>query len=108
MKKQIARWIFYNLSGDRDQYCTPPGSRGHLEFGGDDGDGKQMYVAMFGNDGFEIMLGTPHRWHVFYSAREARRLAWFILWHWWAKATWFGIRRRIWYWSLRTFAVSAR
>lgn len=26
----------------------------------------------------------------------ALRLAWFILWRWWGRAHWFGLRRRIW------------
>ena len=93
----IAQWVFYNLSGSRDVYCTPPGSECRLEFG--EG-GTSDLATTYNNDGFELWLGRPDKWYVFYSAKQARKLAWFILWEWWAKSTWFGLKRNLWYWGL--------
>jgi hypothetical protein len=97
IRSLVADWAFVALSGDPSEYCMPPGSECRLVFGGPE---MSQRATTYNNDGFELWLGTAHKWHVFYKAREARRLAWFILWTWWAKSTWFGLKRRIWYWAL--------
>lgn len=60
-----------------------------------------LYVFSALEDGGEIGIGWPDKWHVILNGGVALRLAWFILWTWWARGTWFGLRRRIWYWGLR-------
>lgn len=103
IKQKVARWIYLNLSGDPREECTPPGDWLKHEFGEMDGD-KPMHVAYTQNDGFELWLACNQggKWLAHYRASEARQLAWFILWHWWGKATWFGLKRKLWYWGLRT------
>lgn len=64
-------------------------------------DGRYVYVT--NNDGFELWMGTPHEWKHHMRANEARRLAWFILWTWWGKGTWFGLRRWIYYRALHAY-----
>jgi len=99
VRRWIAEWIFLNLGGGEKrerEYCVPPGSRCELIFG-DEG----LDIATFDvNDGFELWLGSPNKWYRFYSGKEARQLAWFVLWTWWVKATWFGFKRKLWYWGL--------
>jgi hypothetical protein len=68
-----------------------------LSFGDDD---YERVATTYNNDGFELWLGEPDRWYTFYSAHEARQLAWFVLWDWWIVATWCGLKRAIWYWAL--------
>lgn len=102
MKHHIANWIFDNLSGNPDEYCTPPGSEVWKEFGEMDGK-RPMYTATtYNNHGFELWItytaGGP--WLIHLWAKEARELAWIILWDWWIKSTWCGLKRRIWYWAL--------
>ena len=65
---------------------------------------ESLYVAGTSNDGFDMNIGyrDADRYSLSLRHEEARSLAWFILWHWWARGTWFGIKRRIWYWALRT------
>ena len=96
-KDSIADWMFVYVSGDKEQHCVPPGAEPTLIFG-EDG----MYTATtYNNDGSELWLAyTGWKWMAHYRAAEARQLAWFILWDWWAKATWFGLKRRLWYWAL--------
>ena len=112
-KVRLARWLFHALADDEwmdgGAKTSPPGSAQRLEFGELDGDKlnpagmRPMYIADTGpNDGSELWLGTHDKWYVFYRAEDARRLAWFILWTWWAKSTWFGLKRRLWYWALHT------
>lgn len=60
-----------------------------------------VYVFTALEDGHEIGIGWPDKWHVILNGGVALRLAWFILWTWWARGTWFGLKRRIWYWGLR-------
>ena len=103
MKNIIVDWIYKHLA---DEHWgggeSPPGSSQRLDFGALCDDGEPMYVARTdNNDGCEIWLGFRRgKWNVFYNQQEARKLAWFILWTWWAKGTWFGLKRKIWYWAL--------
>lgn len=104
MKHHIAKWIFRTLSGNPDEYCVPPGSELRKRFGEIDSDhGKPMFTATtYNNDGFELWITytAAGPWLVHFRQSEARELAWIILWDWWIKSTWCGLKRRIWYWSL--------
>lgn len=92
MRRKIARWIHKYMSGDPSGYGVIPGSECWLDFG-------EGFTAT--TDGYEIWIARENKWLVFFSAKEARQLAWFILWDWWIVSTWFGLKRRIWYWSNR-------
>ncbi len=103
MKLLLAEWIYKHL-GVNDGH--PPGSECELDFGELEEDGRPMQIARtYNNDGFELWLGYWNKWHVFYQQEHARQLAWFILWDWWAKSTWFGLKRKIWYWALHQIVI---
>src|SRR5512139_3216821 len=99
MNLQIAYQIHRRL-GDHyldEQQNDPPGVAASLDFGPIDDDGKPMHIARtYCNDGFELWLGYRTKWLAHYRAEDARRLAWFILWTWWVKGTWCGLKRWIW------------
>jgi hypothetical protein len=100
----VADWIFRNLAGDKDEYCSPPGSEIWVEFGEvDPGHGRPLYTATtYNNDGFELWIAyTKGPWLTHFRASDARRLAIIILWDWWIKSTWLGLKRALWYRSLR-------
>lgn len=81
----------YDALGTR--WCgntCPPGTNLRVELGPD-------YIAEVHNDGFEFWIGTRSEWAWHCKAREARRMAWFILWTWWTRGTWFGLRSWLWY-----------
>lgn len=101
-RKVLAKHIYNRLGPDYGGTPSPPGTECSLIFGEPDDDGDPLHIATtHNNDGFELWLGYRlGKWHVFYPDREARKLAFFILWDWWAKATWFGLKRKIWYWAL--------
>lgn len=98
MKHKIAQWIHKTFSVNDDI----PGTEPRLQFGEID-EGKPMFTATtYNNDGFELWICyTQGKWLFHCGAKEARQLAWFILWDWWIVSTWCGIKRRIWYWSNR-------
>lgn len=102
MSQRLERFIFRYCSGNPAEYCVPPGSECRLEFGEPD-EGRPMFTATtYNNDGHEVWIAyTRGRWLVHFGRKEAIRLAWFILWDWWIVATWCGLKRRLWYWSLR-------
>lgn len=109
MKQKIADWIYHNLSGDPEhQEHVVPGDSLHFEFGERDSDpgpmhNRPMFTAVTSNDGYELWIAyTGGKWLVHFRKEYARRLARFILWDWWAKSTWFGLKRKLWYWALRT------
>lgn len=103
LSRRLARKVMW-LAGDKTQggIADPPGSWIGTAFGPpDDGaDNKPMFVASTGNDGYELWLGYWHAWKISYPTKEARHLAWWILWHWWARQTWFGLRRWVYYKAL--------
>ncbi len=107
----IARYIHKRLRARGSEPISPgiPGTEPELIFGEPDDRGRPMHVATtYNNDGHELWLGYHTKWHVFYKARDARRLAWFILWDWWAVSTWFGLKRKLWYWANKQIVYSYR
>ena len=58
-------------------------------------------VVHITEDAFTLWIGSANEWAFHMSRREARRLAWFVLWRWWICGEWFGLRRALWYWALR-------
>lgn len=103
MKERIAERIYDSaIAGQGTGRPMPPGDWLTTEFGGADDDGKPLYHAMVGNDGFDLYVGyrNQDRWLVSFGMRDALHLARFILWTWWVRGTWCGLRRRIWYWAL--------
>lgn len=104
---KLAHLIHSKLGDDFGGSSSPPGSAQRMEFGELD-NGKPMYVATtYNNDGHEIWLArNGGDWITFFDHKSARRLAWFILWDWWAKGTWFGLKRWIWYKSLSVIVDS--
>ena len=73
----------------------------------DDGSGREVprgtreaYVLASNNDGFELWLGTPHKWYHHMGEREVRLLTRYLLWDWYVKARWLGLRRPLYYWAL--------
>lgn len=97
---KLAYWLHSLLGDDWGGNSSPPGSVQSLEFGEPD-EGKPMHTATtYNNDGHELWICYTHgKWLFHCRAEAARELAWFILWTWWAKGTWFGVKRRLWYWA---------
>ena len=96
---RLYNWIYERLGDGSDTIGKhPPGTDQKFRWGEDDG--SDFMVTTYNNDGFELWFSWCNKWVMFMKAKEARRLAWFILWTWWGKGTWFGLKRFIWYWAL--------
>jgi hypothetical protein len=82
----------------------PPGDHLRWESPANNMWNESMYVGGTSNDGSDMNIGyrDADRYLLALRHEEARSLAWFIIWRWWARGTWFGLKRRIWYWALRT------
>jgi len=79
---------------------TPPGDYLRYEFGEEKNwDGGNLWVAHTTNDGFEVGIAYNEtgQWAIFMRQKAARQFAKFVLWDWWAKSTWFGLKRVIYY-----------
>ncbi len=82
-----------------DDFCgnkAPPGQQVRLE--------KPLsgvYVADYHDDGGTLWIGYSSEYLVHMSIGESLRLARFILCQFWIRATWCGLKRRIWFWALR-------
>lgn len=104
--KHLETLIYERLGDDRfgDGGMSPPGDDLYLRVGPidrhPDGEVKPIYVVTTSNDGYELWIGTDDKWYWRCGQEDARRVAWFVLWTWWGQATWFGLRRRLWYWAL--------
>lgn len=53
------------------------------------------------NDGFELWMGWDRHWDHHLRQEEVRALFWYLLFEWFMKARWFGLRRPIYYWALK-------
>ena len=51
-------------------------------------------------DAFDVVHGREELVVFSTTPANALRLAWFVLWTWWVKATWCGIKLRLWRWAL--------
>jgi hypothetical protein len=62
---------------------------------------REYQIIASNNDGFELWFGWNDHWEHHMGSSEVRALFWWLLWEWYAKARWFGLRRPIYYWALR-------
>ena len=86
--------LYHLLSDHAYGNDNPPGTRARFEFK----HGSWPEIATtYNDDGALMWIGTGSEWHTNFNQKDARRLAWFILWNWWAKGQWFGLRRWAWY-----------
>lgn len=63
-----------------------------------DGD---YYVASVSEDAGTLWLGYRDKYSTLLGRNEALKLARFIVWRWWIRGEWFGLRRRVYFWALR-------
>lgn len=92
----LSNKIYYYLAYKRYGNINVPGDRLRLEIIDD----NLKYIIATTNDGYDLFIGYPDEWLFNCSAKSARKIAKFIIWDWWIKSTWFGLRRYIWYWAL--------
>jgi len=85
LKLKLSNFIHNKLGPDYGGTPSPPGSECKLEFGYVQNNKHKYIATTYNNDGFELWLGKPDKWHIHYNNKEARKLAWFILRTWWEK-----------------------
>lgn len=97
-KRALENWLYKTL-GDKfhDGTPNPPGSMQELEFGKPEHGNSPYIISFRPNEGHEIWMGYTDDWEFFFPSQYAPRVAWFLFWTWWVKATWFGLRRKVWY-----------
>jgi len=62
-------------------------------------------IALFSQgDSFDLVYGTAQGPYavVALSPATVMKLAWFVLWKWWARGTWFGLKLEAWGWCCST------
>lgn len=70
-------------------------------------DRDAMLVAA-NNDGFELWFGYEDRWTWHMGQRDVRLLTRYLIWDWYAKSRWFGLRRPLYYWALHRHLAAWR
>ena len=101
-KYKFANWVYEHF-GDKfwDDSPCPPGSMQTLRLKTGEGTGEITHVFSFeGTDGHEMYIGYPDKWLYSVPSGMVPKLAWFLLWEWWIKATWFGLKKKIWFTAL--------
>jgi hypothetical protein len=63
-------------------------------------DTERVFAAL--NDGTELWFGYSDHWEWHIGGSEVRRLTRFLIWDWWIKARWLGLRRPIYYKALHS------
>jgi hypothetical protein len=108
MKLWLANKLYYWLGGWWCDHTRAPGDKLELCCGQPDDDGELLHVVSTSDDGSTLWIGYRTEWLFHCRAEEARRIAWFILWTWWIKGTWCGLKTAIWYWALKTRIKSSK
>jgi hypothetical protein len=54
------------------------------------------------NDGMELWFGYVDKWEWHIGNNEVKALTKWLIWDWWIKARWLGLRRPIYYWALHS------
>ena len=101
--RKLMRWFGDEWGGN----TCPPGDNLRLEYGPLD-EGRPCYVALVNEGAASLWIGYPDRWLTHMTRSDARKLAWFILWRWWVRSEWFGLRRKVWYWALHRYCADIR
>ena len=71
----------------------------------DEAYGRDYRVVTSGNDGFEVWIGSAHRWDTHFSRAEVAALTRWLVWDWYVKTSW---RRPVYYWALRRYVRSVK
>lgn len=96
MTRALANLILQKLSVVAPIGVLPPGSERSFRSVQRDGeltvlaDGDSLTV-LIGKESFSLLRITPE---------IALRLGWFLLWHWWIRGTWCGLKLRLWFWAI--------
>jgi hypothetical protein len=94
MHSKLAEWAYKRFGDQWGGGPVPPGDHRNKRVS------KHLIAYVF-DDGAYLHIGPPDAPMANNCrAADARRLAWFILWDWWACGTWFGLKRWIWYKAL--------
>lgn len=98
-RRSFEAWLYDALG---DEWCGTTGPpANHLVLYVDDQHMRDLkYVFSTVNDGFELGIGYPSQWLCILRKEVCLKLAWFILWRWWIRGTWFGLKPLTWYWLL--------
>jgi hypothetical protein len=99
---RLSNWIYEHLG---DRWCgsaVPPGDHRNLPFG------HKMVAYVFDDGGWLHIGWRDEMMANRITAADARKVAVFILWDWWALGTWFGLKRKLWYWALHRKVGSYR
>jgi len=75
----------------------PPGSDAHVRVTGREGE-----VTIFGNgETVTVVAGHGDHFRVArVSPEDALSLGWFLIWRWWVRGTWCGLKLGLWRWAL--------
>lgn len=65
----------------------------------DEDPGYQVFAS--NNDGFELWVGWDNQWDAHFNQAEVRALLRYLIFEWFMKARWFGLRRPLYYWALK-------
>lgn len=94
LRFRVARWLAVR---DVDGQIRPPGGTTGIVLAEPNG---STTAVLSKGDAVEIVHGRQELVAFSTTPRNAIRLAWFLVWTWWVKATWCGLKLRLWAWAL--------
>lgn len=97
MKHAFAQWLIKRLIEGTTERPRPPG--GSEITRNIDVDGSEFTLVSNG-DTFDIYYGRSIINGFSIEESLGRKVAKWILWDWWVKATWCGMKLRLWRWAL--------
>lgn len=100
MRLAVAKWLQAVLSVRRSDETTGPVAS-DLGVRAKEADGRDVVLVSQG-DALDFIYGSERTGYtvVQLSVGTVLRLAWFVLWRWWIRGTWFGWKLAAWQWAL--------
>lgn len=96
MRSKIADWLARKLAVTAPIGVLPPGS--DVIYRSEHRDGE---LSVLGNgDSLTVVLGKTDFTLVRIPPRAALQLGWFLLWRYWMRGTWCGLKLGLWYWAI--------
>jgi len=92
--KRVARWAGTSAEGGSLRAPTA-----NLGIRIQEKDGSEVVLLPHG-DSFDLISGKAEYYVVHISPKAMMKLAWFTIWTWWIKGTWFGFKLDAWNWAM--------
>ena len=98
LREVVADLLLRRLAVGRPHGILPPGADLHGRWLQPN---KTELAVLCNGDALTLVMGSSKEFNVLKITPEvALRAGWFLVWRWWVRGTWCGLKLVLWYWCL--------